>query len=303
MDCVFQSCVCHCVFDCQAVGGQVVDAVKWLIDSSACTVSSSSSSSTSSSSSVSIQSCATSSSSSPSSSSSSSSSAATQTTAAAQTSTSSSTTRTANDVWPANEDCPVCCESFFEFDAEKAKTIVYLNDCRHLVCHECLREWSKQKCTCPICRAPFTKTFYVADNSLAGEFVPAQDDKYDNVIPSFNFRPYFYGGGVDVEQRPDNAFPHFGRRVYYSLSDRPFIADMITPMYLTITMPSVRQILHRSSRSSSSSSSTSSLESSLTKSERKSKRDVVNVQKREHRAAQHHDKRALRQQQKHSKNR
>lgn len=68
--------------------------------------------------------------------------------------------------------CPIC--------TDKIKDIIEL-ECSHSFCRECIREWFKQKHTCPVCRAPSHKFKDIISTGAKFDF-----DEYNNINDNTN---------------------------------------------------------------------------------------------------------------------
>ncbi|AIE47801.1 ring finger [Peridroma alphabaculovirus] len=53
-----------------------------------------------------------------------------------------------------NDTCYICLE---DLNADADKQIGQIDDCRHGFCSECLFNWLKESCMCPVCRTPCAK--------------------------------------------------------------------------------------------------------------------------------------------------
>ncbi|XP_068177598.1 topoisomerase I binding, arginine/serine-rich a [Antennarius striatus] len=67
--------------------------------------------------------------------------------------------------------CPICLDMF--------SNVSYLDVCLHKFCFHCIREWSKNKAECPLCKQPFSSIYHSRN--------PGQDfKKYDLLPPDDN---------------------------------------------------------------------------------------------------------------------
>ncbi|KAJ3614199.1 hypothetical protein NHX12_017774 [Muraenolepis orangiensis] len=84
---------------------------------------------------------------------------------------------TSSEVSP-DSKCPICLDSFHNMS--------YLELCLHKFCFRCIREWSKNKAECPLCKQPF--------NSIYHSIKSDQDFKKYDLRPTDNGSFGSFGG-------------------------------------------------------------------------------------------------------------
>lgn len=85
--------------------------------------------------------------------------------------------------------CPICLDHF--------KNISYLNVCLHKFCFLCIREWSKNKAECPLCKQPFRSIYHTikAENDYKRfDLRPTENGSFGNVAGQrFRYRTTLTG--------------------------------------------------------------------------------------------------------------
>lgn len=83
---------------------------------------------------------------------------------------------------PISDDtCPICLGSI----TDKCMA----NSCHHCFCLVCLKEWSKQKAVCPLCKESFTKIIYEIKSEI--EFKEWRVPRFEQSQPITNFQAFF----------------------------------------------------------------------------------------------------------------
>uniref|UniRef100_A0A8C1WCF5 E3 ubiquitin-protein ligase Topors n=1 Tax=Cyprinus carpio TaxID=7962 RepID=A0A8C1WCF5_CYPCA len=89
--------------------------------------------------------------------------------------------------------CPICLDHF--------KNISYLDVCLHKFCFCCIREWSKNKAECPLCKQPFNSIYHTIkseDNYQRFDLRPTENGSFGNMAGQrFRYRTTLTG-----ERRP-----------------------------------------------------------------------------------------------------
>lgn len=96
--------------------------------------------------------------------------------------------------------CPICLDHF--------KNISYLNVCLHKFCFLCIREWSKNKTECPLCKQPFRSIYHTikAENDYKRfDLRPTDNGSFGNVAGQrFRYRTTVTG---DYRPAPRRTSP------------------------------------------------------------------------------------------------
>ena len=83
---------------------------------------------------------------------------------------------------PISDDtCPICLGNI----TDKCMA----NSCHHCFCLVCLKEWSKQKAVCPLCKESFTKIIYEIKSET--EFKEWKVPRFEQSQPITNFQAFF----------------------------------------------------------------------------------------------------------------
>ncbi|XP_026126754.1 E3 ubiquitin-protein ligase Topors-like [Carassius auratus] len=89
--------------------------------------------------------------------------------------------------------CPICLDHY--------KNISYLDVCLHKFCFCCIREWSKNKAECPLCKQPFNSIYHTIkseDNYQKFDLRPTENGSFGNMAGQrFRYRTTLTG-----ERRP-----------------------------------------------------------------------------------------------------
>ncbi|XP_016145018.1 E3 ubiquitin-protein ligase Topors-like isoform X2 [Sinocyclocheilus grahami] len=85
--------------------------------------------------------------------------------------------------------CPICLDHF--------KNISYLDVCLHKFCFCCIREWSKNKAECPLCKQPFNSIYHTIkseDNYQRFDLRPTENGSFGNMAGQrFRYRTTLTG--------------------------------------------------------------------------------------------------------------
>ncbi|XP_065131718.1 uncharacterized protein toporsb [Paramisgurnus dabryanus] len=120
--------------------------------------------------------------------------------------------------------CPICLDGF--------NNVASLDRCLHQFCFRCIREWSKNKAECPLCKQPFHSIFHsVKGENDFKEFVlrPAENGAAPTADPSERMlRPRVLRGRARRSQRlqqPAPSPPLDDDVMFGGLSDAPGLAE------------------------------------------------------------------------------
>ncbi|XP_056619974.1 topoisomerase I binding, arginine/serine-rich a [Triplophysa dalaica] len=100
--------------------------------------------------------------------------------------------------------CPICLDHF--------KNISYLNVCLHKFCFLCVREWSKNKAECPLCKQPFRSIYHTikAENDYKRfDLPPTENGSFGNVAGQrFRYRTTVTGDHRPAPRRTSPPHDH-----------------------------------------------------------------------------------------------
>ncbi|KAK2908840.1 hypothetical protein Q8A67_004677 [Cirrhinus molitorella] len=108
--------------------------------------------------------------------------------------------------------CPICLDHF--------KNISYLDVCLHKFCFCCIREWSKNKAECPLCKQPFNSIYHTIkseDNYKRFDLRPTENGSFGNMAGQrFRYRTTLTGDRRPAQRRtsppPDHGIIFEGLR-------------------------------------------------------------------------------------------
>jgi E3 ubiquitin-protein ligase Topors len=83
------------------------------------------------------------------------------------------------------DKCPICLQ---KFSSQKSKS--YASTCFHSFCFECLLEWSKIKCSCPLCKQEFHRIIYDLESILEyKQYILKPREYMNNAIDIIEYNP------------------------------------------------------------------------------------------------------------------